>query len=562
MKILKSAAAFVLACIICIAGVACGGKGEENNSGPAVESVTVEEADIMLLVGELYELKPTVLPADAADKKVTYSSGDPSIVSVDGFGMLTAVAKGETQVTIACAADSTVNTTVRVEVRLASETIEDSTFTAPAKTVYKLNEQPDYSGGTIEFTLRDGTSRKIDLRNEEVEKLGFDTSEVGQKTITVHYLNGEWKFGITVEEGRPFTAESLRDAEYLNSVRNENCQTPVVVQEEGEHQGVVVGVGQNIEFDIYTDLKEVYGVRMQVYSESDGVTFEVGLTLDNTAAGNPYQECTYASSWRGQYYTEEQPLHSVNDAKTSAKAGLFEGYAPLKIGYFGSDGIKVAESLSNGATLTLKLTALGAEGASVIFEEIEFLTEDDYPDPEYNDPGAPSQTWSSSLLTDADYVAQYVSSSDTGDFITEYEIVTDGLQMANSGYGVVFTAFPNTEAMGGNVYAVKMTVKAPAGTAFNLILQTRSGEIIQTSAEASWGGREYLTVPQEYDGLEYTVWVPIPDTNIGFSDTASSLLAILNQNRAIDLTIKATGTGTSVITELEFLTQDEYNGRQ
>ena len=48
-----------------------------------------------------YQLKATVLPENASNKKVIWSSDDPSVATVDENGLVTAVGEGETQI-IAC----------------------------------------------------------------------------------------------------------------------------------------------------------------------------------------------------------------------------------------------------------------------------------------------------------------------------------------------------------------------------------------------------------------------------------------------------------------------------
>jgi len=63
------------------------------------EGVRIDPASVQLEVGETVQLSATVYPADAPDKSVTWTSGDPSIATVSETGLVTGVAYGSTTVT-------------------------------------------------------------------------------------------------------------------------------------------------------------------------------------------------------------------------------------------------------------------------------------------------------------------------------------------------------------------------------------------------------------------------------------------------------------------------------
>ena len=65
-----------------------------------VESIEVSPVDVQLIVGESVELTATVLPDDADDKSITWSSGDKSIAEVDANGKVTAMKHGTTKITV------------------------------------------------------------------------------------------------------------------------------------------------------------------------------------------------------------------------------------------------------------------------------------------------------------------------------------------------------------------------------------------------------------------------------------------------------------------------------
>ena len=65
-----------------------------------VESVSLDVQQLELGIGETYDLKATVLPENATDKTVSWSSSAPEIVSVDENGTVEGLAKGDAVITV------------------------------------------------------------------------------------------------------------------------------------------------------------------------------------------------------------------------------------------------------------------------------------------------------------------------------------------------------------------------------------------------------------------------------------------------------------------------------
>ena len=82
----------------------------------AVTSVALDKTELVLIVGDAAaQLKATVLPEDATDKTVTWSSDKTSVATVDATGKVTAVAEGEATIT-AKAGDKTATCKITVTV--------------------------------------------------------------------------------------------------------------------------------------------------------------------------------------------------------------------------------------------------------------------------------------------------------------------------------------------------------------------------------------------------------------------------------------------------------------
>ena len=79
-------------------------------------SITMEPTMLSLTVGQTHALIATVLPENATDKTVTWSSDAPSIVDVAADGTVTAKAAGTANITARTAKGLTVTCIVTVTV--------------------------------------------------------------------------------------------------------------------------------------------------------------------------------------------------------------------------------------------------------------------------------------------------------------------------------------------------------------------------------------------------------------------------------------------------------------
>ena len=65
-------------------------------------SVTLEQEGGILNNGMTWTLHATVLPEDAADKTIVWTSADESVATIDDSGVITTHAPGQTTITAAC----------------------------------------------------------------------------------------------------------------------------------------------------------------------------------------------------------------------------------------------------------------------------------------------------------------------------------------------------------------------------------------------------------------------------------------------------------------------------
>ncbi len=96
------------------------------------ESVTVSPTSAELNVGETTLLTATIIPDDVTDKTVTWSSSDPTKVTVDAYGMVTGVALGQATITATCGTVSGICTVTVIPTPAGSVTVSPATASLKA----------------------------------------------------------------------------------------------------------------------------------------------------------------------------------------------------------------------------------------------------------------------------------------------------------------------------------------------------------------------------------------------------------------------------------------------
>ena len=115
---MKNRCAYILFAAVALLLTACGSK--DTPAATAVSSVSVTPASVDMKVGQSVQLTATVLPENAANKAVSWTSSDASIASVDQNGKLSALQEGSATIT-ATTQDGGKTATCRVSVTKAKK---------------------------------------------------------------------------------------------------------------------------------------------------------------------------------------------------------------------------------------------------------------------------------------------------------------------------------------------------------------------------------------------------------------------------------------------------------
>ena len=162
----------------------------------AVTGVTLNKETLEMVVGETETLKATLKPSNATEKGLSWKSSNETVATVDDNGMVTAVASGETTITVTTV-EGTFKATCKVIVNKSTPTIEGvDTITVDYGTVLKDIDLSGYKAvidnATVEgtFNWENGEITVSTETENKAYKLLFQPTdgtkyETASKSITV-----------------------------------------------------------------------------------------------------------------------------------------------------------------------------------------------------------------------------------------------------------------------------------------------------------------------------------------------------------------------------------------
>ena len=154
-----------------------------------VQSVTLSKTSMTMYAGENYTLTATVLPADAANKAVTWTSSNSNVATVDANGVVKAIGYGKATITVTSEANKAATAKCEVQVYAPTTGVQ---LSATSKEMY-VGESFVLTANTLPLSTSDG---KIEwsVSNEKVVKRNADGSIVaigaGEANVTAKSVNG------------------------------------------------------------------------------------------------------------------------------------------------------------------------------------------------------------------------------------------------------------------------------------------------------------------------------------------------------------------------------------
>ncbi len=149
-----------------------------NNTIP-VSSVSLSMTSLTLSVGASSTLRASVLPDDASNKNVTWSSDNPSIASVSQNGLINAVAPGETFITVTTDSD---NRTDRCKVTVVRETTPTPPTPTPTPKPTNKPEKKDSRSGD---SLSSSSSTSSSSSSQSSSRSGSNQTPSNPNAVSV-----------------------------------------------------------------------------------------------------------------------------------------------------------------------------------------------------------------------------------------------------------------------------------------------------------------------------------------------------------------------------------------
>ena len=151
---------------------------------PSVKGVQFTESSIKILNGENYTLTYSILPENAENKNVKFSSSAPNIVSVDNNGKVTALKEGTSTITITTedSACEVVSAEISdfMDLRIGSSSIVSINGYITGSVYCYITNTSSKEISLTKFEVKDGSTGSIVLYTDEASKLGSLKS--GQST--------------------------------------------------------------------------------------------------------------------------------------------------------------------------------------------------------------------------------------------------------------------------------------------------------------------------------------------------------------------------------------------
>ena len=150
-------------------------------------SVALNKTTLTLDTGKTANLKATVYPSNAANKKCTWSSSNTRVATVDGNGKVTAKQVGTATITVKTANGKTASCNVTVQAVPTSVSLNKTSLTLDVSKSYTLAKTVSPSNAVTSYTWSSSNTRvaTVDSNGKVTAK------KAGTATITVKTSNGK-----------------------------------------------------------------------------------------------------------------------------------------------------------------------------------------------------------------------------------------------------------------------------------------------------------------------------------------------------------------------------------
>ena len=350
---------------------------------PEVSSVTISEKDVVMEKGETYQLTAEVLPADAISTKVTWSSDNEFVASVDENGLVTAL-KGGTAIIVALTESGQLADACTVTVIAHPESIQIIEFDPATMEETVLSDIALEEGTEKQLVAKvmplDTSDKRVTWSSDHPETAEVDRDglvravSIGTAVITAKTNDGGLSASVTVT----VTEIPVRGIRILNEVKylpiGKEIQIIYAIEpKNATHQevtfessnpeiapvsetGVVTGVSEGI---------AVITVRAGEFSDD----FTVEVTKDGIYTNEVPKTFEYTGSAikpAVQVYDSGQLLKAGTDYTLTYKNNIKAGTATITL--------KMKGNYTGSETITFEILPLSLQNERVRTEELTLQT--------------------------------------------------------------------------------------------------------------------------------------------------------------------------------------------
>ena len=313
-----------------------------------VESVSVTPETANIKVGKTAQLSATVLPLDANNKKVTWTSGDSTVASVSENGLVTGIKAGSSVIT-AKTDDGNFTDTCTVTVSTVAVT---GISLAPTSAEIFENETKQF---TASLTPTDATNQGVTFTSGNtsiatVDDNGLVTGTgVGSTTIKATSVDGHFEAtsSITVK-ATPVVLQSITVSEEhrVFNIGNDFVKETVTAN---YSNGTKVNVTSSATFNGY-DMSKKGTQTVYVYYTDGDVTKDTSYTISvkssggDTPVGNQYQIVFSKESSDGTIEIDSTGIRN-EIASGNSYVSTISSYSKI---FSGTEGLKFGSGKQNG----------------------------------------------------------------------------------------------------------------------------------------------------------------------------------------------------------------------
>lgn len=144
------------------------------------------------------------------------------------------------------------DTSDKIELMLDSEVTDIRIKQKPSKTEYYRNDNIDLTDGILEIIYDDGTTSELKMNDSNIKILGFDSSNIGKKKLTIKYENKETYYEVNVIESVENSIKAITDN---LTKKNEKLKENYPKIEDKKYQNILNSI-ENLNSDINNNNKD------------------------------------------------------------------------------------------------------------------------------------------------------------------------------------------------------------------------------------------------------------------------------------------------------------------